>query len=112
MKKLILAALVVAAAASSADAQIRGMGRIRGTVVDEGGSPLSDVVVTAKLSGRTGDIGAKSDNKGVWTVGGMARGEWQVDFEKAGYTDRHAKVTLEVEIARVPAIAVTMKKGA
>jgi hypothetical protein len=111
MKKLILAALVVVAATSSADAQIRGMGRIQGTVVDEGGAPLSDVVITAKLSGRVGDIGSKSDQKGVWTVGGMARGEWLVDFDKAGYTQRHAKINLEVEIARVPAIAVMMKKG-
>jgi hypothetical protein len=112
MKKLMLATLVALAAVSSADAQIRGMGRIQGTVVDEGGAPLAGVVITAKLPGRAGDIGSKTDDKGVWYVGGMARGEWLVDFEKPGYGERHAKINLEVEIARVPPIAVTMKKGA
>jgi hypothetical protein len=110
--KLILAMLVVLAVVSGADAQIRGMGRIQGTVVDEGGAPLAGVVITAKQTGKVGDIGSKSDDKGVWYVGGMARGEWSVDFEKAGYGERHAKINLEVEIARVPPIAVTMKKGA
>jgi hypothetical protein len=97
--------------ASAAFAQFRGMGRIGGTVVDDGGSPLSGVVITAKLPGTTGVIDSKSDDKGAWFVGGMGKGDWEVTFEKAGFAPRHAKVVLPVELARVPPIAVTMKKG-
>jgi hypothetical protein len=112
MKKLILATLVVFAAASNADAQLlRGMGRIQGTVADESGTPLTGVVITAKLAGLAGGIDARSDDKGVWKVGGMARGDWQVDFEKAGYEQRRAKVVLPVELAKVPTVVVTMKKA-
>ena len=32
------------------------------------------------------------------------------DFEKPGYAPRKAKVSLKVELARIPAIAVAMKK--
>jgi len=112
MKKLLLATLVVFAAASNADAQLlRGMGQIQGTVADESGTPLAGVVITAKLPGFAGGIDAKSDDKGAWKVAGMARGDWQVDFDKAGYAQRRAKVVLPVELAKVPTIVVTMKRA-
>ncbi len=111
MKRVFGAVMVAVMAASvPAYAQLHGMGRIQGTVADDGGTPLADVTVKATLPGSTGSIDAKSNAKGEWLVGGMARGEWDVVFEKNGFAPRKAKVTLTVELARMPAISVTMKK--
>ena len=111
MKRVLLAVvLLVGVVSVPAYAQLHGMGRIQGTVSEDGGGPLADVAVKATLPGSTGAIEAKTNAKGEWIVGGMARGEWDVTFEKAGYAPRKAKVSLTVELARMPAIAVTMKK--
>jgi hypothetical protein len=111
MNRLILATLVSLAAVSSADAQLRGMGRIEGTVTAPDGTPLPGVTISAKWEGSKASINSTSDDKGVWHVAGMAKGDWDVDFEKAGYELRHAKVILPVELARVPPIVITMKKA-
>jgi hypothetical protein len=111
MRKVGLALLLlVVAAGGQVEAQLRGLGRIEGTVTDESGTPLTEVTVTATLPGSAGEIAAASDGKGKWLLGGMGRGDWDVVFEKAGYTPRRAKVSLQVELARVPPIAVVMKK--
>jgi hypothetical protein len=110
MKKLILTTLLVVAAATGANGQMRGMGRIQGTVTDPGGAPLAGVAVRASLPGSSSTIESTSNDKGLWYVGGLARGDWQVDFEKIGYEQRRAKVVLPVELARVPALVITMKK--
>jgi hypothetical protein len=110
MKRVVAVLVLVAAVAGPAYAQLHGMGRIQGTVTEDGGGPLADVSVKATLPGSSGSIDAKTNAKGEWIVGGMARGEWDVVFEKDGYAPRKAKVSLTVELARMPAIAVTMKK--
>jgi hypothetical protein len=110
MKKLMVALVVVVAAAGGAQAQMRGMGRIEGIVTDGAGKPLAGVAISATLPGSTAGIKSTSNDKGLWYVGGLARGDWQVEFEKAGYEQRRAKVVLPVELARVPPIAITLKK--
>ena len=110
MKKVVAALAVLIGLSTAAYAQLHGMGRIQGTVADEGGAPLEGVEIKATLPGSTGEITAKSDAKGQWIIGGMGRGDWDVVFEKAGFAPRKAKVSLQVELARVPAIAVAMKK--
>jgi DNA-binding MurR/RpiR family transcriptional regulator len=72
---------------------------------------LPGVVVSARTEGSKASINSTSDDKGVWVVAGMAKGDWQVDFDKSGYEQRHAKVILPVELAKVPVIAITMKKA-
>jgi hypothetical protein len=113
MKKLIGLAVIgfVALGPCVADAQMRGMGRFGGTVTDESGAPLPGVTVKAVMAGGTAPITAASDDKGAWAVGGVGKGEWEVVFEKAGFAPRKAKVTLPVELARVPPIAMAMKKA-
>jgi hypothetical protein len=111
MKKIALALMVVIGLGSTAYAQLHGMGRINGTCVDEGGAPVEGVSIKATLPGSTGSIDSSTDKKGEWIVGGMARGDWDVTFEKAGFAPRKAKVSLTVELARMPPIAVTMKKA-
>ena len=111
MKKLGLAVVALMLVASTAYAQLHGMGRIQGTVAEDGGGPLADVTIKATLPGSSGEITGTSDAKGQWIIGGMGKGEWDVVFEKPGYAPRKAKVTLAVELARVPPIAVAMKKA-
>ena len=112
MKKVLLAVVILLLGlCATADAQLRGMGRLQGTVVDEGGTPVTGVAIKATLPGSGGSIDGTSDKKGQWALGGMARGDWYVTFEKAGYASRQAKISLTVELARIPPIAVTMKKS-
>ena len=111
MKRVILALTLLVGIGSTAYAQLHGMGRIQGTVAEEGGAPLPDVSIKATLPGSSGEITGTSDAKGQWIIGGMGKGEWDVVFEKPGYAPRKAKVTLAVELARVPPIAVAMKKA-
>jgi hypothetical protein len=114
MKRVIGIALLVGFTAllpSGVDAQLRGLGRIAGKVTDGGGAPLPGVAIKATIAGATGSIESTSDDTGAWAVGGMAKGEWDVTFEKPGYAPRKAKVILPAEMARVPPIVVAMQKG-
>jgi hypothetical protein len=105
---LIALMLVVIPTASSA--QFRGLGRITGTVSEEGGGPLSNVSVRATLTGEDGVIEEKSDEKGTWAVSGVAKGEWHLTFQIAGYVPVGAKVTLPAELSRIAPISITLKK--
>jgi len=113
MRRKFVSALVVAMMMSPVVgmAQMRGLGRVGGTVTDASGAPIAEVNISATLNGSSGTIESKSDEKGAWAVAGMGKGEWDVVFEKPGYAPRKAKVSLAVELARVPAIAVAMKKA-
>ena len=112
MKKVLLAMTVlILGLTATADAQLHGMGRIQGTVVDDSGAPVTEVTVKATLAGSSGSIDGSSNGKGEWAIGGMGKGEWDVTFEKAGFAPRKAKINLTVELARIPPIPVTMKKS-
>src|SRR6266853_1345427 len=105
---LIAVMLVVVPAISSA--QFRGLGRITGTVTEEGGSPISNVSVRATLAGEEGVIEERSDDKGSWAVSGVAKGEWHLTFQIAGYVPVGAKAVLPAELARVAPISISLKK--
>jgi hypothetical protein len=91
-------------------AQSRGLGRISGSVTDEGGTPLSGVAVRATMDGTNGRLEATSDDKGAWAVSGLTKGEWKVTFQIAGYVPNAAKVILPAELSRVPPISMVLKK--
>src|SRR5215471_10553890 len=105
---LLAAMLMVIPAVSSA--QFRGLGRITGTVSEEGGGPLGNVSVRATLTGEDGVIEEKSSESGSWAVSGIAKGEWHLTFQIAGYVPVGAKVTLPAELSRIAPIAITLKK--
>jgi hypothetical protein len=111
MKGLLFAVIAALSFTTVASAQLRGMGRVAGSVVDDSGGALPGVSVTATLEGRVGSITASSDDKGAWAIGGITKGDWDVVFEKSGYGSGRAKIHLPVELARVPPITVTMKKA-
>lgn len=90
----VLAALVLVPTAYAQD--WRGMGRVGGKVLDEGtGRPLEGVAVKATLP-RAGNRGpeSKSNAKGEWSVGGVAQGDWALDFSKEGYETRSISVPI------------------
>lgn len=100
--------LVVALVAPAAHAQAwRGMGHLAGKVTDEQGKPLEGVTVKFDLPG-SGGTQAKTDKKGEWALGGIARGAWHLDFEKPGYNTARITVLVE-ELSRVPPIQTRLK---
>jgi tetratricopeptide (TPR) repeat protein len=103
--------LSVTLAAPAAYAQAwRGMGHLAGKVVDEQGQPVEGVTVKVELPGSGGTQGT-TNKKGEWSIGGLARGAWHIDFEKAGYDTARITVSVE-ELSRVPPIDTTLKKSA
>lgn len=111
MRTLFCCAAAVLLMGSAGLAQSRGLGRFAGVVVDETGAPVEGVKVTAKHETTGGAMEFSSDDKGSWTVAGVGKGVWVVEFRKPGYAPKAAKVILETELARVPAIKMEMKKG-
>jgi hypothetical protein len=105
---LIAVMLVVIPTISSA--QFRGLGRLTGTVSEEGGGPLGSVSVRATLTGEEGVIEGKSDDKGAWAVQGVAKGEWHLTFQLAGFVPVGAKVQLPAELTRIAPINVVLKR--
>ncbi|HJU44220.1 MAG TPA: tetratricopeptide repeat protein [Vicinamibacterales bacterium] len=101
-------ALTIAAAAQ----EWRGVGRVGGRVVDENGQPIAGVTVKAMLP-RSGNRGpeTKSNARGEWAVGGIAGGEWALDFIKDGYETKNISVSV-AESSRLPPMKIELRKAA
>ena len=105
--------LVLGLAATASAQEWRGMGRVGGKVVDEEtGKPIEGVEVKAMLptSGNRGPQ-SKSNGKGEWAIGGVASGNWAIDFVKEGYETKSITVPIQ-ESGRIPPMEVRMKKKA
>jgi tetratricopeptide (TPR) repeat protein len=103
-----LAAVLLMSVSLAAAQGWRGMGRVAGKITDEQGKPLGNVVVKLNLPG-AGGTETKSNNKGEWAVAGISRGDWQVDFELAGYEVKRITVSI-LELQRIPPVEVTLKQ--
>ncbi|HJR59069.1 MAG TPA: tetratricopeptide repeat protein [Vicinamibacterales bacterium] len=107
--------LVVFIASTAAEAQDwRGMARVGGKVVDEEtGQPIEGVAVKATLpaSGNRGPDESKSNAKGEWAIGGVASGNWALDFIKDGYETRSISLPISESGGRRP-MEVRLKKKA
>lgn len=78
-----------------ADAQVsRGVGRVRGKVMDVNGTPLEGVrVVMTQVS--TGDsFEIITDENGSWAKGNLGSGDWNVDFYAEGYAPKGVSVAV------------------
>lgn len=102
MRKLTtILTLALSLVALAAAAQVRGKGRLQGSVTDKAtGKPVQGAVVTvAPADGSTTPIVAKTDAKGRWSALGLTGGAWNVDIEAAGYvTSRGAANVSEVSM--------------
>jgi predicted Zn-dependent protease len=110
----ILSALIVAlAVASSAFAQSRGNLRISGRVLDEAGQPVADAVVRAAKKGEAQPeiFTAKTNNKGEYSLNGLAAGEWMLEANKEGLGVKEAAATL-TEGTRTTTVDITISKPA
>lgn len=98
VQRTVVIVLGLLFAAAVADAQDwRGLGRVGGKVLDEQtGQPIEGVAVKAMMprSQNRGPGESKSNNKGDWSVGGLASGEWALDFSKDGYETRSISVAV------------------
>ncbi|MGI8946799.1 MAG: tetratricopeptide repeat protein [Ornithinimicrobium sp.] len=113
LSSLVVFAILVSVAGVYAQ-EWRGMGRVGGFVLDEEtGQPLEGVVVKATLptAGDRGPGETKSKKNGEWAVGGVARGEWAVDFSKDGYETRRISIGI-TEMGRIPPMEIKLKKKA
>jgi tetratricopeptide (TPR) repeat protein len=88
-------ALAVVAMPGAASAQTRGDARIGGKVVDDQGKPAQDVIVRAQLGSQTPPLGTKTNNKGEWSINGIAGGTWELEFSKDGFAPH--RITLEIK---------------
>jgi predicted Zn-dependent protease len=92
----------------------RGMGRVGGKVVDEDtGQPVEGVTVKAMMprSQNRGPNDSKSNSKGEWALGGLANGDWALDFSKDGYETRSISVPVSESGNRRP-MEIKLKKKA
>ncbi len=108
----VIASFFAVAIASAQD--WRGMGRMGGKVVDEDtGQPIAGVTIKAVLpaSDNRGPSESKSNDNGDWAVGGIANGQWAVDFIKEGYETRRLTVPVSEGGGRKP-MEVKLKKKA
>jgi tetratricopeptide (TPR) repeat protein len=107
---VVIASLLAVAVAAAQD--WRGMGRVGGKVVDEEtGQPIEGVIVKAMMprSGNRGPKDSKTSKNGDWAVGGIASGEWALDFIKEGYETRSISVAVSEGSSRPMEIKLKKK---
>lgn len=112
--ELMGSALVLLLLVGTANAQDwRGMGRVGGKVVDEeSGKPIDGVAVKGTLpTSQNRGPESKSNSKGEWAIGGVANGNWSIDFTKEGYETRSITVQIS-ESGRIPPMEIKLKKKA
>src|SRR5262245_39228450 len=111
VKTLPVVVVLLLGVASRSSGQIRGLGFVQGTIVDEKGAPVPDVKCLAHLP-RVGDkLAATSNRKGEWKFIGMSHGEWDITCDKPGYVRGAAKLVLETELSRVASVTIKMMKA-
>ena len=108
-RALVISSLIVLASSLAVAQSWRGMARAAGKVTDEAGKPLEGVVVKLNLPGG-GGMEVKTNRKGEWAAGGLARGEWQIDFEFPTYESRRISLSLN-ELTRTPPVEIALKQN-
>ena len=108
-RALVISLLIVLASSPAVAQSWRGMARAAGKVTDEAGKPLEGVVVKLNLPGG-GGMEVKTNRKGEWAAGGLARGEWQIDIEFPTYESRRISLSLN-ELTRTPPVEIALKQN-
>lgn len=114
MGRTLLAVAAICAAAFSApsegEAQTRGLGRLIGSITSDAGAPLEGAVV--RITVADGAIEGRTDGNGRWTVVGVGKGQFTVEFSKDGFETKRVKLTVERESMQPAPIKISLKKSA
>jgi hypothetical protein len=110
LTRAIGVSLLVLTVAATANAQVRGLGRVNGQIVDDAGQPVADVDVQTTAQGGT-LITTKSSATGAFVLAGLGKGDWIVVFKKAGFPDKRLKMLIEKELTVSNPIKVTLQKS-
>ena len=102
--------IVFCAFVTISEAQPRGNGRINGKILDDQGKPAPGVQVRAIKVGESLILEAKTNDKGEWTIQGMAGGQWNFEFLKEGFEPQRMQV--QIEENRNPPIEMKLTKAA
>ena len=113
MKTLGAFAVAVTLLADGAFAQSRGTLRITGRVLDEAGKPVADAQVRAakRTEAKPEIFSAKTNEKGEYSIEGLAAGEWVLEGMKEGVGVKEASATL-TEGTRTTTVDITIAKAA
>lgn len=104
--RIVIAVAIAVLVAAAASAQSRGNGRVQGTVIDQSGQPIADVVVKAQMVDQTELMQAKSNKKGEWRLNGLANGQWKIEFSKDGLDP--VRQMFEIRDDRAEPMKITM----
>ena len=108
---LVASLLAPLAGVSSAAAQDwKGTGRMQGALTAEDGAPIVDATVKADCPERGGGTTLKTNKKGRWVLAGIVACRWNLDFEAEGYEAKQISVQLPAESARIPTVAISLKR--
>jgi tetratricopeptide (TPR) repeat protein len=105
----VVVALLILVMSIPAMAQVRGKGRLQGSVVDaESSKPVAEAKVTiSPADGATQPIVVKTNAKGKWSALGLTNGQWNVDIEAKGYVTSRGSVSVS-ELQMIPPINTKM----
>jgi len=106
---MLVVVVALLAGSAAALAQVRGIGRLNGKVVDGSGAALEGVSVKLRQGG-TDVLETTTDGKGEWVLAGVARGTWMLAFAKDGYESKVVRVVVEKEMLRTEPIRITLTR--
>jgi hypothetical protein len=106
----LTSAAVLMFLAVNTSAQLRGTGRLQGSVTDKhSGKAVAGATVTISLpNGHTQPILSKTDSRGHWAAIGMTSGVWNIDISAPGYITSRGTANVS-EGGATPAIGTQLE---
>lgn len=87
----------------------RGRGRVKGIVTSSDGNPVEGVKVKLWNVEKDAGFDVTTNKKGEWVASFIRGGEWNIDFEKAGYLPKKISVHLN-ELSKNDDITVVLEE--
>lgn len=112
--RVVSAVMLALGIAVSATAQSRGSLRVTGKVLDEAGKPVVAAQVRAAKKGevKPEPFTATTNDKGEYSLNGMAAGEWVIEATKEGVGERQVTASLADDGERTKTVDITIAKPA
>ena len=87
----------------------RGGGRVRGVVLTEDDKPIPDVKVILQHERYEARLELTTNENGKWTAANIRGGEWNIDFQAAGFEPKQIS-TIVSEVVRGKPIVIRLKR--